>query len=211
MNTHIMRFSGIALMLGMAALAGGLAASALAQDAGTTARPISLNLVNVPIQAALRTLFSSAGIRNYSIKSDVQGFANINVSDVSFSLALRQLLGSVNPPLTYTIIDGTYMVSVQQAPQTVEPQIVLNAPPVTEETADKRFYTIPINSYDAFVIAKLLADTGKIIQVPVNVVIPSGGSTGGGNPSGGFGGNLSAPVTTLGNGSFQGGVHYTLR
>ncbi len=214
MNTTNLRIHSIALALGAFTFLGGVVAPVRAQDAGTTAatettKPISLNLVNVPVQAALRTLFSSAGVRNYSIKSDVQGFANINVSEVPFNLALRQILSSVNPPLTYTVIDGTYMVSVQ--PTTPPPVVTVPAPTLEGETSfmtdttsqPKRFYTVPINHYDAYVIAQLLEQTTGIIPVPVNVVIPSSGSSGIGNNGGnsGFGGNLSAPVTTIGNGN----------
>lgn len=231
MNIKRLSRPGFAVAFGALALLGGALATrpALAQDAGTTTteptKAISLNLVNVPVQAALRTLFSSAGIRNYSIKSDVQGFANINVSEVPFSLALRQLLSSVNPPLSYTVDNGTYIVSVQQAAAPVP----LPAPPFgsgpTGPSTDpnsgatggdttsqpKRFYRIPIDKYDAFVIAKLLADTGKIIQVPINIVVPSaGGGAGGGNggQNGGFGGGLTSPVTTVGGSGFGGGGRF---
>ncbi len=195
-----------ALALGALALLGGsiLTAPARAQDAGAAAtaepsRPISLNLINVPVQAALRTLFSAAGIKNYSIKSDVQGFANINVSEVPFSLALRQLLSSVNPPLSYTVDNGTYVVSVQQAAPPPAPTIVTpvatpdaggDAGAGTNANAPKRFYRIPIDKYDAYYIARLLGATG-IVQVGVNDVIAANGASGGGNTGGqgGFGQN----------------------
>ena len=154
----------------------------------------------------------------------MQGFANINVSEVPFSLALRQLLSSVNPPLTYDLENGTYHVKVQRAvappPPTIAPAVTIAADPGTPGIADpnapKRFYRIPIDKYDAFYIASLLGATG-IIQVGVNEVIPAnGGGAGGGaggnngNRGGGFGGGLGTGgpnVSTVGgnNGGFGGG------
>ncbi|MGI4788151.1 MAG: hypothetical protein ACRYFS_04805 [Janthinobacterium lividum] len=219
-----------ALALGAMALltAPFIASPARAQDAGVAGaadngKPISLNLINVPVQTALRTLFSSAGIRNYSIDPGVQGYANINVSDVPFSLALRQLLNSGNPPLTFEVMNGVYQIKVQQAvvppgPTVVSPTVDANGNTVTASTDQpKRFYTIPIDSYDAFYIANLVGQVG-IIEVIPNYP-PSGGNGQGGSQGGqtgqgsrsGFGGGsgsgLSAPVTTVGgsSGGFGGG------
>ena len=187
------------------------APTARAQDAGEPTKPISLNLHNVPIQTALQLLFSGAGIRNTSIDSDVQGTANITVSDVPFNLALRTLLGSVNPPLTYDVVDGVYKVKVLRAVAPPAPPVVSTVPFVDATAtgnapADgpKRFYRIPIDKYDAYYIARLLGAQG-IVQVGVNDVIPAGGGQGanGGsnNRQGGFGGNSGFG----GGGGFGGG------
>lgn len=215
-----------ALMLGALALLGGLSAAPVrAQDAAATAaesgKPITLNLINVPIQASLRTLFSSAGIRNYIIDSDVQGYANINVSEVPFTLALRQMLSSVNPAATFDIENGAYHVKVQRA--TPPPAVTIVPPSTTVASTDnpgadptgsepKRFYRIPIDKYDAFYIATLLGATG-IVRVGTNDVIPAGGGQGSGQggQGGGFGGGLgssgggfggSPNVSTVGGGGF---------
>jgi len=210
-----------ALALGALALLGGPSAAPVrAQDAAATAadsgKPITLNLINVPVQASLRTLFNSAGIRNYIIDSDVQGFANINVSEVPFSLALRQMLSSVNPPLTFDIENGAYHVKVQRATPPPAPTIV--PPSTTVASTDnsgadptgsepKRFYRIPIDKYDAFYIASLLGATG-IVRVGVNEVIPAGGqvgSQGGGGFGGGFGGGNGGGFGGGNGGGFGGG------
>ena len=218
------------LAFGTAALLGASLAAApvRAQDAGTSdnSKPISLNLINVPVQTALRTLFSSAGIRNYSIDPGVQGYANISVSDVPFSVALRQLLNSGNPPLDFSLTNGIYQIKVAQPP--AAPAVSVAAK--TDSTSDtassttqpKRFYTLPVNSYDAYYIATLVGQTGVIEVIP-NYPAGGGGQTGaggqggqngrggfggglgGGGTSGGFGGGLSAPVTTVGGGGFGGG------
>ena len=229
MKTSLISRQALTAAFGALTLLGlGLASSPVrAQDATPAAtaeptKPISLNLVNVAVQASLRTLFTSAGIRNYIIDSDVQGFANINVSDVPFSLALRQLLSSVNPPLTYDVENGTYHVKVQRA---TAPPAATIAPATTiastdgaaplDANAPKRFYHIPIDKYDAYIIAQLLGKQG-IVLVPVNDVQAAGnGSVGGGGNNGnrgfgGAGGGLSSPVTTIGgnNGGFSGGNRF---
>ncbi len=217
------------LALGAAALAGlTLAASPVrAQDAGAGAadsgKPISLDLINVPVQTALRTLFSSAGIRNYTIDPGVQGYANINVSEVPFSVALRQLLNSGNPPLTFSVIDNVYQIKVAQTAPPPAVTVATNSNTTTDTTAPdanapKRFYVIPVDSYDAYYIATLVGQTGVIEVVPN---YPAGGQSGGqGGQQGqggrggssfgggsGFGGGTSTGITSIGGSgsSFGGG------
>ena len=202
--------------VGAAALLGlSLAASPVrAQDAGAADnnKPISLNLINVPVQTALRTLFSSAGIRNYAIDPGVQGYANINVSDVPFSLALRQLLNSGNPPLDFTLTNGIYQIKVATpAPPPAVTVATTNTPTDTASSTDqpKRFYVIPVDSYDAYYIATLVGQTGVIEVVPN---YPAGGGQSGtqggqqgqngarggfGGSTGGFGGGTPS-VTSVG-------------
>ena len=76
---------------------------------------VTLSLQNVPVQTALRTLFSRAGVSSYVIDPDVQGYASVQVSDVPFTLALRQLLRSVQSPLDFTADNGAYHVTLRQA------------------------------------------------------------------------------------------------
>ncbi len=223
-NTRGLALGALAL-LGIAALA----LPVHAQDAGggDNGKPITLNLLNVPIQASLRTLFSSAGIRNYQIDPQVQGFANINVGDVPFTTALRQLLSQATPPATFEIENGIYHVKVQEAaaPPTltvVTPTTVAEGTTdaATNSTTPKQYYKIPIDKYDAYYIAQLLGDAQPIVQVQANQVIGGGNTQGGqgggfGNQGGGygnqgglggsFGGGLSAPVTSIGGANGFGG------
>ena len=220
MNWKMMNRRTLALALGGLALFGGavLAPSVRAQDAVTTepTKPISLNLHNVPIQTALQLLFTGAGIRNTSIDSDVQGFANITVNEVPFSLALRTLLNSVNPPLTYDVENGVYHVKVQRAVTPPAPAVVVPVIAGTDNggagntAADgqKRFYRIPIDKYDAYYIARLLGAQG-IIQVGANDVNQGGGGGGnnnnnGNNNRGGFGGGSFGGGSGFGGSSFGG-------
>lgn len=215
----------VLLALGALSLLGTplLTSPASAQDVGAAdgAKPISLNLINVPIQTALRTLFSSAGIRSYNIDSGVQGYANINVSDIPFSVALRQLLSSGNPPLTFSIDNGVYNIKVQSAaPTTPATNVVAPAPGTEVASADqpKRYYTIPIDSYDAYYIAQLVGATG-VVEVLPNITMGAGqtgqggqqGQQGGlGGQRGGIGGGPSSGITSVGGGmgGFGGGSSF---
>ena len=197
-----------------------IAAPASAQDAvaADSGKPISLNLINVPIQTALRTLFSSAGIRSYNIDNGVQGYANINVSDVPFSVALNQLLNAGNPPLTFTVENGVYNIKVKQAAVTPAVSVAANAntpDATTEANQPKRYYTIPVDSYDAYYIALLVGQTGVVEVVP-NYPAGGGGQNGqngqqGGNRGGigggasGFGGSGGGlGISTVGGGGIGG-------
>ena len=213
-KTHVLLALGALSLIGLPMFA----APASAQDAAAadSGKPISLNLINVPIQTALRTLFSSAGIRSYNIDNGVQGYANINVSDVPFSVALNPLLNAGNPPLTFTVENGVYNIKVKQA--AVTPVVSVVAPGTTTEAATdvnqpKRYYTIPIDSYDAYYIAQLVGQTGVVEVVPN---YPAGaGQTGQGGQQGqgGFGGQRggsggfgspASGITTVGGGGIGG-------
>ncbi len=188
-KTNVLLALGALSLIGLPLLAP--PASAQAAAAADSAKPISLNLINVPIQTALRTLFSSAGIRSYNIDSGVQGYANINVSDVPFAVALRQLLSSGNPPLTFSVDNGVYQIKVQSAaPATPATNVVAPAAGTAVTSADqpKGFYTIPIDSYDAYYIAQLVGQTGIVEVVPNYTAGAGQGGQGGQQGQGGFGG-----------------------
>jgi len=196
-----------ALALGTLVLLGGsfAAAPARAQDAGAASdKPITLNLNNVPIKTALQLLFKSAGIRNFTIANDVFGNANIQASEVPFTTALSQMLNSVGA--TFTVENGSYNVAVKRP--TPPPTTTLSPTPNgttivgssdTASTADqpKRFYPIPINHYDAVLLAAILGQQG-LVRVDVNGILPSafGGQ---GTGQGGQGGPASG-ITSVGGG-----------
>lgn len=169
---------------------------AQAQAAGSVStKPISLTFQNAPIQSVLKTLFSSVGVNN-SIDPNVTGTVNIDVRDVSFDVALRQLLRAANPPLTYDITDGVYHISVKNnaGPDAGTGQAPTQAQTTAPLPEGYHAYRIPIDHYDAAYIAGLLSKSrGGLTVVMPNYVLGGGGqggqSGGGqGGQSGGFGG-----------------------
>ena len=185
-----------ALTLGLLPFTQPLSAQAQATPASGITKPISLTFQNAPIQSVLKALFSSVGVNN-SIDQNVAGTVNIDVKDVTFDVALRQLLNSVNPPLKLDIQDGIYRVSVRppDAPITqtpVDPNGGGTPPPSAVDTI--RRYTIKIDHFDVIYMANLLKTaraTGQVI--PVYPTFNGGAGTGAngsgaGGAGGGFGG-----------------------
>jgi len=213
MNTtkHGLLAAAVLLSMGLAVSAG--IRPAMAQDAPTPDKKISLTVTQAPIQSVLKTLFGSEGV-NYTIDQDVQGSVTVDINEVTFDTALHALLKSTNPPLTYSIESGIYHVKVK--PQDVGPGTTGTTTTATTDTgdsADYNLYKIPIDRYDAVVIAKLLSmSKSPIIPVGPNYTLSggggstngssgiSGGATNGlGGSSGGFG------STTGGIGGSSGG------
>ncbi len=195
-----------ALALGALTLLGSslVAAPVRAQDAGAASdKPITLNLNNVPIQTALKLLFTSAGIHNYNIATDVQGNANINSTDVPFTVALTKLLNSVGA--AFTVDNGSYNVTIKR-PTPLPAAIIAPAPNGTTvvgstdnpstDNQPKRFYPIPINHYDAVLLAAILGSQG-LVRVDVNGVLPS---QFGQSAQGGQGGGPASGITSVGGG-----------
>jgi len=165
MNRSIFYFLIPALLTGA-----GLAARA---QTGAESKPVTLNISQVPVQTALKMLFASAGIRNFVIDPDVPGEARVgtlSLSGVSFSVALKQVLGSVNPPLVAELQDGVYHV---QAGASVLPSSETRAVFSAEDTGQSSFYKLGIKHYDAGVIADALTRRSGIILLPPNFVIPA--------------------------------------
>ena len=222
MKLRISRLNTTLAVGGLLLLGGSLATvPAMAQDAGGADKTITLNLKNVPIKTALDLLFKSAGIRNYTIAPEVQGFASIEAQDAPFTSALRNLLLSVNS--VFTVDNGSYNVAVKRPP--AAPNVTIDRPTTVSSNGDgttsgqpQRFYPIRIDKYDAFVIASLLGSTG-IVDVPPNITRGSGAAGGqggqggqqggyGGRGGGGFGGGGGGlGITTVGGGGggFGGG------
>lgn len=192
----------VALALGALALLGGslMTAPARAQDTAAGAAPdktVTLNLRNVPIQTALQVLFKDAGISQYKIAQEIQGMTGtVNIKDVPFSSALNQLLENATPKAAFTVDNGVYNVTVKRAapapPTTVERTAVETAGSASGN-GGKVYGVIPINKYDAYIIAELLGAQG-IVPVPSNEVMGSqssqqvGQQGGYGGQQGGYGG-----------------------
>lgn len=171
---------------------------ARAQTAAEAA-PVSLNAVSAPVQTVLKSLFASAGIRNFDIEADVQGQVNISLNDVPFALALRTTLGAVNPPLTYSVDRASYHIQVMKVMPVADAE---PAPPKRQDGANlnglsprvvnlligglqdgesepndstqDHFTKIGIKHYDAVTMADLITRQGGIIVVPPNFVNSAG-------------------------------------
>ena len=207
------KYTAASLLVAGAAFASCLCGTpAQAQNAPSSGitKPISLTFQNAPIQSVLKALFSSVGANN-SIDADVAGNVNIDVKDVTFDVALRQLLNSVNPPLKSDYQDGIYRISVRlpQAVQTTDGTVQPVTPVQTPSDA-VHAYKIPIDHYDAFYIASLISRSAKgtVTQILPNFVYATAGkgSTGGGAGStGGAGGGGGFGGGNTGGGGFGGG------
>jgi hypothetical protein len=183
MNKPIFSFLLSTLLAG-----GGLAARA---QTGAEAKPVTLNVSQVPLQTALKMLFTGTGLR-FVIDPDVPftaGVGSLSLSGVPFPNALKQVLGAVNPPLVAELRGGVYHI---QAAASAPPEADVRAslPPPTEDAGQNNFYKIGINHYDAGVIADAMTRRGGIILLPPNFVIPANSA---------MPGTLAGPnVTTVG-------------
>jgi type II secretory pathway component GspD/PulD (secretin) len=76
--------------------------------------------------------------QNYTLDPNVQGNVTIRVANEPFLNVLRLLLRSANPPLTYSVENGVYIVRPRQAVPSVlsAPAEALTAPPHTGVTRD---------------------------------------------------------------------------
>lgn len=157
------------------ALLAGASLAALAQT-GAESKPITLSVSQVPVQTALKLLFSSAGIRNFVIDPSIQGapsVGSLSLSGVPFSVALKQVLGAVNPPLVADLRDGVYHVHAGAAAP-LDEQTVADFSTPAQDSGQNSFYKIGIKHYDAGMIADALTRRGGIILLPPNFVIASG-------------------------------------
>ena len=72
---------------------------------------VSLNITNVPIRDAIRSIAEQAGL-NYFIYSDLAGTATANVQELEFDKVLTLILKGTN--YTYTAEGGVYMIGNRQ-------------------------------------------------------------------------------------------------
>lgn len=185
-------------LLGGAALLPTAANALPAGDAAT----VSLDMTNVPIPAALRTLFKDAGIRNFTIDTDVQGMVNASLKEVPFPLALKQVMALATQPLVADVQDGVYHVRLKprlaDSPSAFKAADVSAGPAADAEQS--QIYKTGINHYDARVMADLITRKDGIILVPSNLVmLGSAAPAALGGPN----------VTTVGGGPFGPGLPAT--
>ena len=75
-------------------------------------RRISLSLSQVPIQAFMRTLFTTVDAK-VVVDPSVTGMASVDFDDVSFQDALRTCLNGADQPLSCSLKDGVYYVGLR--------------------------------------------------------------------------------------------------
>ena len=155
-----------------------------ADEANIKQQRITLELKDVPIRSALETLFKGTGL-NYVIDQNVTGMvSSLTLRDETFDRALRVLLKSATPPLTFRKDGEVYLIRTKEEPP---PEMTPSTPlentyveaPVTSE--DIILEKIPLNFADAFDI-KAMIEGGEGRGY--------GGAGGYGGGMGGYGGGM---------------------
>jgi len=159
----------------------GATVSTVAQESGSPR--VTLTLESASIADALKLLFRSTGY-NYTLdESVVQGYVTVSLKDVTFETALRTILRSANPPLTYRVDGGVYVISPK-----VETYESSPAEPQVEEPSQPQVRTekITLQHLDSLAIAQVLG--GGAVALNQSGWTYSGGGYGGYGGYGGFGG-----------------------
>lgn len=201
------------ILIGLAAMAiipfTGLAS--VAQTGSNNQDDIKNQLMNVelkdlPIRSALEAFFKNTGI-NYSIDNSVSGnISALSLKSVPFETALKILLRSVDPPLTFRMEGkNTYIISVKKTEPPVAGGTMTTDPtvidPPTIESEDVIVEKISLNFLDAFQLKSLIMGEDSSTS---NGGMGGGMSGGFGNMGGGFGGS-SFGGGGFGGSSFGGG------
>ncbi len=170
----------------------GVAVSVVAQESGGGPR-VTLNLESASIVDALKLLFRATGY-NYTLdESVVQGYVTVSLKDVTFETALRTVLRSANPPLTYRVDGGVYIITPRvETFESTLPETQVEETPQPQVRTEK----ITLQHLDSLAIAQILG--GGAVSLNQTGWTYSGGGYGGGY--GGFGGGFGG-----GYGGFGGG------
>ncbi len=149
------------------------------QEGGQSPR-ITLNLESASVVDALKLLFRSVGY-NYTLdESVVGGYVTVSLKDVTFETALRTILRSANPPLTYRVDGGVYIITPRvETYETTTTETTVEEQPQPQVRTEK----ITLQHLDSLAIAQLLG--GGAVALNQTGWTYSGGGYGG---YGGFGG-----------------------
>ena len=178
MKRHILAIVGAVAVIG----AFSLPINANAQDLRDRTVP-SLELQDADVRDALRLLFESVGVTNYTIASDVQGRITVKLTNVAFETALRNILDQVGA--TWSIEAGIYQIKKREEPPAP------STGPTTPETpqATNVIRKIQIQHADPYLIAMLLSGNQDFAAQPEYSTQAGGfGGFGGGQGGGGLGG-----------------------
>ena len=180
--------TGIACVMGI-----GLALPVTVRAQEKDLPPVTLDLRDASVTDALTQLFKYAGVNNYLIDPQVNGYIrSLKIADQPFENALRLILRASGVPLTFKKENNVYIVNVRPL-NTLEN---LTPPPPADLTNTNKQYqpyeTIPLTYLDPEEIAGPLG----ITFIRHYGRQPIGGAGGGGGLGGGIGG---------GGGGFGGG------
>ncbi len=170
-------------VLALLALVLGTVSPVYSQQGGGESPRITLNLESASIADALKLLFRSVGY-NYTLdESVVGGYVTVSLKDVTFETALRTILRSANPPLTYRVDGGVYIITPK-----VETYEATTTETLVEEQPQPQVRTekIMLQHLDSLAIAQLLG--GTAIALNQTGWTYSGGGYGGYGGYGGWGG-----------------------
>src|SRR5688500_12694690 len=171
MKRHILAIIGAIAVIGAFAVP----VNATAQDLRDRTVP-SLELQDADVRDALRLLFESVGVTNYTIASDVQGRITVKLTNVAFETALRNILDQVGA--TWSIEAGIYQIKKREEPPAP------STGPTTPETpqATNVIRKIQIQHADPYLIAMLLSGNQDFAAQPEYSTQAGGfGGFGGGN------------------------------
>ncbi|MDW8290322.1 MAG: hypothetical protein RMM06_06330, partial [Armatimonadota bacterium] len=169
-------------VLALLVLVMGIVTPASSQQGGAESPRITLNLESASVADALKLLFRSVGY-NYTLdESVVGGYVTVSLKDVTFETALRTILRSANPPLTYRVDGGVYIITPRvETPETTVTETLQEEAPQPQLRTEK----ITLQHLDSLAIAQLLG--GNAIALNQTGWTYSGGYGGYGG-YGGFGG-----------------------
>ena len=162
----------------------------MAQDDVKNQR-ITLVLKDTPIRAALESLFRGTGL-NYVVDQNVQGnVSSVSLRDVSFDVALRMLLRSVDPPLVYRKDGDVYLVSVKKEAPPEQPSNLTDTSLIPDEplpSEDIKMEKIALNFVDAYDLKTMIE--GGDMRDSQGAGGMGGGMGGMGGGMGGMGGGM---------------------
>jgi hypothetical protein len=180
-------------------MVGGLSRTASAQEDISQKQIPSLELEQADVREALRALFKNVNV-SYSIAPEVQGPVTVALKNVTFELALQNILRQVDA--TYRVEGGVYEI-IKKAEQ-AGPNI--NNPTTAPTTSTLITRRIKIMHADPAFIAMMIGKKGGsqvYTSAPESSTLNKTQSGGGGGMGGMGGGSMGGG---MGGGSMGGGM-----
>jgi len=174
------------LVAGLAIVAGAMSvpSMAFAQEDILTKKIPSLEYQQADVREALKALFKQVDA-SYSLAPDIVGYVTVTLKDVSFEIALTNLLNQVDA--TYRYEAGVFVIVKREPP--LPPDTGNREGDTTAPTAKKIFRRHRIRSADPMLIAMLIG-TNNGSQQWFGNPYPSILNMGGGMGMGGMGGGM---------------------